>query len=163
LAQQVQDSALVHEAHYWLGQVLYFSGEVVAACAHFEQAVALYDPRQRHAAIARGGTDFGVTDLAFLANVLWLLGYPDQARQRVHQGLTLDKEIDHARTPSAGWIANMLFLFLPEAQTVQQQAEALIAFCNERGLSATPIGTIRRGWALAMQGQEEDGIQQIHQ
>jgi len=57
----------------------------------------------------------------------------------------------------------MLHQFLHEAQTVQQQAEALIALSNEQGLSALPGGTIQRGWALAEQGKREEGIEQIHQ
>src|SRR5262249_16117265 len=142
LAQRAQDSALLQEAHHELGSFLYFSGEVVSARAHFEQAIALYDPRQRPAAIARAGVDIGVTDLTYLAQVLWLLGHPDQARQQSHQALTLAQEINHPWTMAVVWIIDILHEFLREAQTVQQQAEALIALCNERGLSATPIGTI---------------------
>jgi predicted ATPase len=58
----------------------------------------------------------------------------------------------------------ILYRFLHGAQAVQQQAEALIAFANEQRSPILLAGAIaRRGWALAMQGQEEEGIQQIHQ
>src|SRR3989442_5075472 len=39
----------------------------------------------------------------------------------------------------------------------------MLGLGTERGFSATQIGHIGRGWGLAMQGQEEDGNQQIHQ
>jgi predicted ATPase/class 3 adenylate cyclase len=164
LAQRVQDSVLLLEAHHWLGQVLYFSGEVASARAHYEQAIVLFDPGQRRASIARYGTDLRVTGLSFLANVLWLLGYQDQARKRIREALTLAQEINHPWNTAVVWLQNtVLHQFLREAEAAQQQAQALITLCNEQGFSHLFRGTIQRGWALAEQGQAEEGIQQIHQ
>jgi predicted ATPase len=165
LAQRVQDSTLLLAAHFGLGQVLYFAGEMVSARAHYGQALALYDPGQRRAVIARVGRDCGVVSLAQLAPVLWVLGYPDQALTRSREALTLAQEIAHPATTAIVWLWDTrLHQFLHEVPTVQQQAEALIALCNEQGVSAYLAGAINwRGWALAMQGQAEDGIQQIQQ
>jgi predicted ATPase/class 3 adenylate cyclase len=165
LAQQAQDSALLLEAHLGLGSVLNPLGELVAARAHFEQALALYDPRQWRSLIARHGGDLGVGSLSLLANVLWLLGYPDQARQRSRAALTLAQEIAHPFSTATVWFTTTMFhQFLHEAPAVQQQAEAMLALCNEQGFSAPlAVAIVRRGWALAMQGQEEEGIPQIHQ
>jgi predicted ATPase len=108
--------------------------------------------------------DIGVTSLPYLANVLWVLGYPDQALTRSRAALTLAQEIAHPYTTALVWIVNtVLHQHLHEAQAVQQQAETLITLCNEHGFSALFTGTTHRGWALAMQGQEEEGIQQIQQ
>jgi predicted ATPase len=165
LAQRAQDSALLLEAHYLLGAVLYSLGEVVSARTHHEQALALYDPRQRQSAVARGEADRRVTGLSYHAIVLWLLGYPDQALTRSRAALTLAQEINHPLSTAVIWIRDiMLYQFLHEAQTVQQRAEALIALCNEQGFLAFLEGAIIwRGWALAEQGQTEDGIQQIQE
>src|SRR5262249_3663219 len=151
------------EAHTGLGAVLHSLGEVVSARAHFEQALALYDPRQRRAAIARYGADLGVSGLSLLANISWLLGYPDQARKRSRAALILAQEIDHPWNTAVIWIWNTTFhQFLREAQAVQQQAEAVIALSNEQGFSSLLAGAIvRRGWALVEQRQAEEGIQQI--
>jgi predicted ATPase len=47
---------------------------------------------------------------------------------------------------------------------VREQAEAIIALSTEQGfLLLTANGTILRGWALAMQGQGEEGVVQIRQ
>jgi class 3 adenylate cyclase/predicted ATPase len=164
LAQRAQDSALLREAHYGLGVVLYGSGEVVAARAHYEQALALYDPAHRRSSIAFVGVDLGVFSLPHLANVLWLLGYPDQAWKRSREVLSLAQELAHPFTTAVVWNFNLVLQqFLHEAQAVQQQAEALIALSSEQGFSLVWAGAIVRcGWALAMQGQEE-GIPQIHQ
>jgi predicted ATPase len=165
LAQRAQDSAFLPEAHFGLGSVLHSMGELVSARAHCEQALALYDPGQRRSAIAFGGVDLGVFSLVHLANILWLLGYPDQAQKRNRQALTLAQEIDHPSSAAlVGFMNTILHRFLYGAQAVQQQAETLIALSNERGFPLLSAGAIaRRGWALAMQGQEEEGIPQIHQ
>ncbi|MBI3756460.1 MAG: AAA family ATPase [Deltaproteobacteria bacterium] len=163
LAQHAQDSALLLEAHYWLGSILYYAGEEVPARVHIEQSLALYDPQQRLSAIARVGGDLGVTGLTYLANVLWLLGYPEQAWRRSYEAMTLAQESAHPFTTALVWGFNVvLSQFLYEVQTVQHRAEALVALCYQQGFSAHVTGAIvQRGWALAMQGREEEGIQQI--
>jgi predicted ATPase len=109
--------------------------------------------------------DFGVVSLSTLAHVLWLLGYPDQALTRSRQALTLAQEIAHPFTTAVGWsMSVMLQPVLHDARTVQQQVEAVMTLCNEQGfLSLSPWIIPWRGWALAMQGQEEEGINQIQQ
>jgi predicted ATPase len=165
LAQRAQDCALLPEAHAGLGAVLDSLGELVSSRTHLEQAITLYDTRQSHSAIARVGMDLGVASLPLLAQVLWLLGYPDQALTRSRAGLTLAQEIAHPFSTAAVWTLDTgLHQFLHEARTVQQQAEAVIALSNEQGFSLHFAQAItRRGWALAMQGQEEEGIKQIQQ
>ncbi len=164
LAQQAQDSALLQEAHHGLGLVLYYSGELVSARTHCEQAVALSDLRQRRSTIARYGADLGVTALSYLANLLWLLGYPEQAQKRGCEALTLAQEFDVPWNTAVVWFVNIvLHQFLHKAQAAQQQAEALITLSNEQGLATLRGATIPRGWALAEQGQVEEGITQIRQ
>jgi predicted ATPase len=47
---------------------------------------------------------------------------------------------------------------------VHQHAEAAIALATEQGFTLWGAsGTIFRGWALAMQGQREEGLAQVHQ
>ncbi len=165
LAQQAQDSALLLEAHIGLGMVLYSLGEWSSARVHFEHALALSSPGQQRATIAHVGADFGVISLPYLASILWMLGYPDQALARSRTGLSLARELAHPLTTSGVWVNDVRFYqFLYDARTVQQRAEALIVLCDEQGISALSTWAIvQRGWALAMQGQTEVGINQIHQ
>jgi len=49
-----------------------------------------------------------------------------------------------------------------EGQAAQERAEALISLATEQGFpSWVAWGTALRGWALAEQGQEEEGIAQV--
>jgi hypothetical protein len=41
------------------------------------------------------GLDPGMTCRVFVAHALWLLGYPDQALQKVQEALTLARELSH--------------------------------------------------------------------
>ena len=61
LAQSVQDPALLIEAHHPLWALSLLLGEFAAARDHFEQGIALYDPRQHHSlTFLYGGHDPGV-------------------------------------------------------------------------------------------------------
>jgi hypothetical protein len=87
---------------------LHALGELVAARAHFEHALSVYNLRQRGSFIARYGADLGDTSLALLALVLWLLGYPDQARQRNRQALDLAQGIDNPWNTALVWSMNLV-------------------------------------------------------
>ena len=65
----------------------------------------LYDPQQhKHHAFLYGGHDPGVCSGYHAAEVLWLLGYPDQALRRSGESLALARELSHPST-----MANVLF------------------------------------------------------
>jgi tetratricopeptide (TPR) repeat protein len=96
LAQQVHDAALLLEAHHALWATLVWSGEFAAARVHLEQERALYDPQQHHVhARLYGGHAPGVCGLSHAALALWILGYPDQALQRLREALTLAQALAH--------------------------------------------------------------------
>ena len=51
-----------------------------------------------------------------------------------------------------------------DVPAVHEQAEAAVALSTEQGfLLWVAVGTILRGWALAMQGQGEEGMAQVRQ
>ena len=96
---------------------------------------------------------------------LWFLGYPDQALQRSHEALTLAQELSHPFSLAyALGCAAALHQLRREVQAAQERTEAVIALSTEQGFPLwLAVGTIRRGWALAVQGQVEEGITQIRQ
>ena len=62
------------------GTTYFMLGEFVAARAHLEQGIALYDPQQ-HRAHGSVWEDPGHVSRPYAARTLWFLGYPDQALQ----------------------------------------------------------------------------------
>jgi class 3 adenylate cyclase/DNA-binding winged helix-turn-helix (wHTH) protein/predicted ATPase len=165
LAQSIQDVSLRGMAHYGMGATLCLLGEFAPARAHLEQGLALYAPRQHHSTISLYASDLEVQCLCYYAWVLWSLGYPDQALKRIHEALTLARQFAHSLPLAhALGMAAKLHHLRRERQTAQKLAEAVIALSAEQGFPYwVAHGTITRGWALAEQGQGEEGIEQIRQ
>ena len=90
---------------------------------------------------------------------LWLLGYPEQALARLHEALALAHELSHPYSLAYArcWAA-MVSQFRRDVPAVHEQAEAAVALATEQGFPLwAALGTSLRGWALAMQGQGEEG------
>jgi len=166
LAQGAHDSALLLVSHLAMGVTLDEQGEFTAAHTHFERALALYDPPQhRSLAFLSGWHDPGVACLSRVAWVLWHLGYPDQARQKTHEALTLAQELSHPSTLVITLIFTALtHQFSREDQRVQEQAEAAMTLATAQEFPLPlALGTLLRGWVLAMHGQGAEGIVQMCQ
>jgi predicted ATPase len=165
LAQRVQDPDLLLQAHMARGSILCLLGELVAARDHLEQAIALYDPQHHRSHAFRYSLDPGVTSLSRASWTLWMLGYPDQARRRSQETLTLARELAHSNSLAmALYFAAVFHQFCREARAVQELTEATVALATEQGLAQRrAAGTFLWGWALTMQGQGEDGLVQMRQ
>ncbi|MGH7966949.1 MAG: hypothetical protein ACRERD_34860, partial [Candidatus Binatia bacterium] len=163
LAQDVQDSALLVPSYYALGETSLFFGEFTSAQELLEQGIALYDPPQHRSLAVQYGQDPKVTSSSLLAWTLWHLGYPDQALKSMHEALTLAHELAHSY--SFGFalsLAAVFHQFRREERLAQERAEAAMTLATEQGFSAwLAFGTTIRGWVLAEQGQEEEGIAQM--
>jgi class 3 adenylate cyclase/predicted ATPase len=165
LAQRTDDPALAVIAHYALGVTWLRLGALPAARPHLEDGIARYTPDQRTALVFRMGNDPGVSCRANAAMTLWLLGYPAQALARLHDAVALAHELSHPITLAwARCWAAVVSQFRRDVPTVYEQAEAAIALSTEQGFTQwAALGTSLRGWALAMQGQDEEGMARVRQ
>ena len=127
--------------------------------------MALYDFQQHRSHTLLYGQDPGVVCRSFAAWALWVLGYPDQARQRIYEALTLAQELTHPFSlVYALTCAAIVHGFRREGPAIQKQAEEGMAVSREQGFPFwVTWGTILQGWALATQGQETVGITHIRQ
>jgi tetratricopeptide (TPR) repeat protein len=159
LAQRLRDPALLAEAHYALGVPLNNLGEITLAHAHFAQGMtfadALSQPRRSW---------HGVMYRTFVAMNLWYLGYPDQALRRSHEALTLAQSSDPFRLYWALHKAGELHQLRREIHAAHERFEAALALASEQRLVQwLPVSLHGRGWALAAQGQHEEGMAQMRQ
>jgi predicted ATPase len=160
LAQGQQDPTLLIGAYHALGENLHLLGELTSARAYLEPGIALYDPQQCQS-LGPGA----VGCLSFAAFVQWFLGYPDQALKRIHEARSVVQEL---ALPFFLATVSIYTAFLHQArqevQAAREEAEAAIALAIEHG---NPLfyaeGTFVRGWALAQQGQIQEGIVQMRQ
>jgi class 3 adenylate cyclase/predicted ATPase len=165
LAQSLQYPLFLLGAHEALGTTLLWLGEFAPARAHLEQGIALYDPQKRRSNAFRAVQDPGVDCLSFTALALWYLGYPDQALKRIQEAIALARELAHPYTLAyASCHAAMVHQLSGQVPATQEWAEGAIAICAEHGFPFfLGVGTIIRGWALAAQGQVQEGIAEIRE
>jgi predicted ATPase len=163
LAQRQRDPALLEAAHQGLGTVLFWRGEFAQARTHMEAGIALHEAQRHRAPDLLYGHDPGVVCRAYLAWLLWLLGYPAQALQWSDDNLVRAQARPFSLAHALGG-ASSLHHYRREGRLAQEQAEALMALASEHGFPFFYArGAILRGWALAAQGQGETGIAQLHQ
>ena len=165
LVQQAQDAAMLLVAHRALGATLFFLGTAASAYTHLAQGLALYDPQQHRAQAFLYGEDTGVVCRSHAAWALWYLGYPDQGLARNDEAVTLAQHIVHS--PSLCYVLNCaayFHQFRREVRAAQERAEAAISLAKEQGFPTWMAScSLLHGWALAQQGQAQEGIEQIHQ
>src|SRR5262249_22671911 len=111
------------------------------------------------------GLDPGVACLCFASFAWWLLGYPEQAQQRVREALALARALFHPFSLALAFIsAAWLHQFRREGRDTQEQAEAVMTLSTDQGF---PLwwarGAMLRGWALVEQGRAEEGSALIQQ
>jgi predicted ATPase len=163
VAESVQDSGLLLEAHLAEGNSLFLFGKLIPALAHMERAIALYDPQKHHVHAFVYGLDPGVFCLARIAFLLALLGHLDQASQKMGEALALAHQQHHAFSLAVALVNGCGVQELRgEWAAMQQTSEAAIEICTERGFgSILGQATEHRGHALAEQGRIEEGIELI--
>ena len=102
---------------------------------------------------------------SFVAWPLWVLGYPDQALQSIHEALAQAQEFNHPFTLALALVQDALVhQFRREVLAVREHAGALIALSTDHGFPYwVDYGTILQGWALAAQGEGTEGVVLVRQ
>jgi predicted ATPase len=164
LSQRAHDPELAVIAHGALGPPWLCLGALPTARQHLEEASTHSTSDQRRALMSRMGHD-PATSRLWSAMTLWLLGYPEQALTRLHKALALAHELSHPY--SLAWaqcFAAFVSQFRRDVQAVHEQAKAAVALATEQRFPLlVAYGTSVRGWALALQGQGEEGMAQVRQ
>jgi len=151
------------EAHMAMGLTLLPLGAFTTARDHLEQALAYRDPALRQCL-----PDIPHPELACLlysGHILWYLGYPEQARTRIHAGLTLAQHLAHPHHLVWGQHMGAIFYQLCRQEgAMGELADAVVTSAREQGLQiCLPEGVILQGWALLQDQQGETGLVQMQQ
>jgi predicted ATPase len=163
IAERLGDEGLAMQVYENFGTLAYWRGDLPAVMGYLQQSVARWT-RDRDRALARSyGTLSAVVCEAYAGQVLWFLGFPDQAMSRANAAVQQARGFGHANSLALAMsFATSLRLLRGEAPQTQQLAEALLVYATEQQLPFW-IGsaTINRGWALAAQGRVDEGIDQL--
>jgi len=160
LARQNDDQATLLTAYLTAGVSRFYHGDFLAARADLEHACDLYNPSRLGLDASMFGQDPGVVSLAFLANALWFLGYPEQARQRMQEALNLSETLDHPFTRALALsFASEMEIWLGEIAPAEKHVDTLLALAREQNFPFwLAHGTSNKGQILLMQGRQEQGI-----
>jgi predicted ATPase len=152
-------------AHAALEWTLGAGGEFTRALVHAERVGDLYDPTRHHALAYQFGNDPGMVGLSLSGYMLWSLGYPDQARNQSHKGLTLAQQLSYPFSlATAQFLAAVTQLFCRDWQRADELAEACVHLSDEHGFPVLlAYGMSVHGRALIEQGRPKDGIAQLRQ
>ena len=165
LADRMQDSSSLLEAHYMRGLTLWWLGKFPPALEQVEQGLAAYALQSSRTQPFLYGRDPGVYHTALAAQLLWQLGYPAQAQHRMHQALTLAQEQSQPFTLAYALnVSCVLASLRREEDAVQDWAKTVITLSTDHKFTFwLPWGVMLQGWALVQNGPGEEGIAQIRQ
>jgi DNA-binding SARP family transcriptional activator len=163
LSAPTSTAGLLTDSHARLACSLFHQGVFERALKHAEQGLAAYDGEYFNAVTAAYGDNAGAACHSWAALSLWFLGYPDRARQRAQEAVTLT---EHPRRRHG--YANAL----AQAATVEQCrldveatrliAQAAIEASTRDGYTyRLAMAMILHGWALAAAGSHEEGIGEL--
>jgi predicted ATPase len=151
LSKTTLDPAVELEAQDALGQACFFLGELDQAQIHFEQALRLYDS-ENHSKLTFlcGGEDPGVACGGFLAMILWLRGYPDQAIHVSQQAIALAEKLQHPHSLAHALFTSYASHVWSSRKPSKEKAEAVIRLASEHGFALyLAVGKVFRGAAAA--------------
>jgi class 3 adenylate cyclase/predicted ATPase len=149
--------------HQAVGISLQSAGDITEGRAHYDQAIALYDPVEHRPLATRFGQDSRVVNLSRRSAALWLLGYPEAALADAESALRKAREIGHAATLmyalSHGAFARYQCGNYASANAVLDE---LAALAEEKGtLFWKAFGIMNQGCVRALTGQPLDAVRMI--
>jgi predicted ATPase len=150
--------------HRLMATSLTSTGDLVESLAHYDQAIAMYDPAEHRSLATRFGQDVRVAAWSYRSLTLWLLGRPKSALTDVENALKDARKTGHAATLLyALTCTNLTQIGCRNYEAVRAQSDEAIALADEK--VGAPLwkahAMIERGCLLAFTGKAADAAQVI--
>jgi predicted ATPase/class 3 adenylate cyclase len=162
LAEKQRATVPLMVGHRAMGTSLLETGDIAQGRAHYNQALALYDPAEHRPLATRFGTDAEVSILSFRSRAMWLLGYPEAALADADQALKDAREIGQAATLMHALNHTTMFVHIPcgSYRAAKAALQEVIALADEKGaLFWNVVGTMNEACVLTLTGKAQDAIQ----
>ena len=160
LSAQRNDAAGLVRGHLAFGRNLMFIGRFASSRSHLEEGLALYDPISHHPLGRGAGTRPGVVAQGYLGNVLFSLGYPEQALARSNAAIAEARRLAHPSS-LAGCVTPgcVLLSLVGDNAALGERADELAAVAAAQGFSFwRALAAIYRGWVKVKNGDVAEGI-----
>jgi class 3 adenylate cyclase/predicted ATPase len=163
LAEKHGTTAPLLIAHRLMGSSLLLTGEIARGRAHYDQAIAFYDPAEHRPLATRFGQDVRVAILSYRSFALWMLGYPKAALADTDQALSDAREIGQAATLMyALAVASFTPTLCGSYATAKALADELVPLAEEKGTSWwKAFGMMEQGRLLGLTGKASDAVQML--
>ena len=161
VSERLSSPVLRLAAHRLAAVTAMYHGALCEARSEFEAILRLYDASRHRSQPVHYVHDPQVSALTYLALVLWMLGFPDQARRSSGAAFQCAAELDQANLTAHvhNFAGAGLAELLTDAAAVRTHADAIIDLAERHSLGYWRVnGLILRGWAVAQQGDSEAGI-----
>jgi predicted ATPase len=165
LARQAGNTGYMVASHGVLGVAATYLARYEVAHEHLTQTLALYDPHKLGHLSRQLGDNAAAVATCYLAWILWLQGYPEQAIAKGTAALALAREVDQLYAHASAAVA-VAHLRLMLRRWPECEADAKVAVeLSSRGGFAMMRGNalMQLGAALVHLGHGERGIAELTQ
>jgi predicted ATPase len=139
------------------------TGDIAESRAHYDRAIALYDPVEHRPLATRFGNDTRAVVLGFRSWALWLLGHPAAALRDADDAVKAARDVNQAATLMFTlWISTIPHLLCGNCSVATARFQEVFAVADEKGASPwKAIGMALEGCALALTGKASDAVHMI--
>jgi len=160
LSRQRNDAAGLILGHLSSGVNLMFAGMFAPSRSHLEEALARYDPVSHRPLVRPAGVHPHIFSQAYLGNVLFCLGFPDQALARSSANVPEAQKLAHPPSLAGGLaIGARLLALVGDDAALDQWVDQLFAMATEHGFPHWRTQSeIYRGWVKVKSGDVMVGM-----
>ena len=146
--------------HRIMGGALLHTGDIAQSRAHYDQALALYDPAEHRPLATRFGQDGRVAILSIRSMALWYLGYPDAALADADHALKDARRDRPSRYVDARAAQHIVYSSpLRKLRDSSAQTGEVIALADEKGaLYWKTLGMLNQACVLALTGKASNAV-----
>ena len=149
--------------HRLMGVSLTCTGAFAEGRAHYDQAIALYDPAEHRPLATRFGQDFRVAILSYRPWAIWPLGYPEAALADTSHALKDARGIGQAASLIYALVLTSLtHIHCGNYAVANAQLDEVVALADEKGaLFWRVAGLVLQGCVSALTRKAADAVQMI--
>jgi class 3 adenylate cyclase/tetratricopeptide (TPR) repeat protein len=165
LGEQAGDEVRLAEGHLYRGMVHMYLANFEIARDHLEQAFTRYHRSDQFVQMSDAQGDMGVGALAYLALILWNLGYADESRDRSDLSLELAEDVSGPVTKAQAWgMRSILHLARGEPVELRHWTEKTRAHSADLNIGYWhTVSLLHAGWQHGRGGQLNSSIATLEQ
>jgi tetratricopeptide (TPR) repeat protein/predicted Ser/Thr protein kinase len=162
LAGELRKPAMLMQSHWVMGLCECYLGHIEEARNRFEHTRVLHDAEAASSSTALYGD---VLSRAHQARMELYMGYPDRSRGLILDAIERAKRLRHPiGLVNTFSLAAQIEMLEGNAQRTEELADAIARHSDEHGLPYyAATARMMSGWALAMRGQQDTGVESLRE